>query len=159
MKPTIARCIPAVLASVPLILATSRAGAAPPTDACSLLTQAQVGTALGVPVDPGKAPVPKSCHWDQPGKAGAELLKLDVTITDQKAFDNRKGMRGRSTVTSVSGLGDDAFYYELASARLATLNVKKGNVVFVVRVWGGSKPVDEYKVKEKAVAGAILARL
>jgi hypothetical protein len=159
MKTTTTRCIPAALASVLLLLAPQRAVAAPPTEACSLLTQAQVSNALGVPVDPGKAPVPKSCHWDQPGKAGAGLLKLDVTITDQKAFDNRKGMRGPSTVTPVNGLGDDAFYYELASARLATLNVRKGTVVVVIRVWGGSTPVDEYKTKEKAVAGAILAKL
>lgn len=155
---TIARSIAAALASI-FLLASRPAAAAPPTDACSLLTQAQVTAAVGVPVDPGKAVVATACQWQQPGKTGANLLKLDVTIIKVEQFNAGKTMGGPATSTPVDGLGDDAYYSVLAAAKIATLRVKKGNVAFAIRVWGGVRPLDEAQAKEKAVAQAILSKL
>jgi len=40
-----------------------------------------------------------------------------------------------------------------------TLDVKKRSSAVVIRVDGGKKPVEEYQVKEKAVAQAIFPKL
>ena len=55
-------------------LSPSLALAAPPADACALLTQAQAGVALGGTVDAGKPLTSQTCHWNQQGKAGLFLV-------------------------------------------------------------------------------------
>jgi hypothetical protein len=80
------------------------------------LTEKEASTALGVPVDAGKPPFAgamKTCQWQQPGKAGAELFKLNVEIIDLNTFNLGKSLAagGRGVfATPVSGVGDDAYY-------------------------------------------------
>jgi hypothetical protein len=133
--------------------------AAPP-DPCALLTPAQASAALGGTVAAGKSLASKSCRWHQEGKAGAELLLLDVTLLPPDRFAHTKSVT-IGTVTNVGGLGDDAFYSTLKTGRttVTTLNIKKGDTAVVIRVSGGEKPVEEYQAKEKAVAQAILPKL
>jgi len=138
--------------------------AAPPSDACALVSQAQLNAALGVSVDSGKAIAGgKSCQWRQPPpKPGAEAFIVDVSIIDMHAFDIGKtaastaGARG-PTATPISGLGDDAYYYVLG--QITEIRLKKGNSFVGVRVSGGKKPISEYEAKEKAVAAAIVPKL
>jgi hypothetical protein len=65
------------------------------------------------------------------------------------------------TITSASGLGDEAFYSTLTQGHttLTTLNVRKGATAVVIRVSGGTKSAEEYQAKEKAVAVALLPKL
>jgi hypothetical protein len=125
-----------------------------------LLTQSQVGAALGGTVDAGKPLTSQTCHWGQQGTVGDALLKLDVTIITPDRFARMKAVTA-GTVTSVGGLGDDAFYATLKTANttLTTLNIKKGDAAVTIRVSGGSKPAEEYQAKEKAAAQALLPKL
>lgn len=132
--------------------------ATPPTDACSLLTQAQVSTALGVNVGPGQHLVgPTMCVWPSPGQSGPKSKRLSVALKDPGAFAYAKMPVGQGiTKTPVSGVGDDA----VSGSRpglTPILTVKKGDVVFVVTVDGF--PPDDASAKEKALALEVLSKL
>lgn len=142
------------------VFASATTLVAAPADPCALLNAAQASAALGGTVSEGKPVVGKVCQWQQQGKTGADLLKLDVTLITPDRFARMKSVTA-GTVTSVGGFGDDAYYSTLKTGRLAisTLNIKKGDAAVVIRVSGGTRPVEEYQAKEKAVAQAILPKL
>jgi len=134
--------------------------AAPPSDACSLVTAAQVSAALGVTVGDGKGSVPHECEWSQPG-AGVggkgvlvEILGPMGSKTPVDRFNTAKMPVPRIVKTPVSGLGDDAVFVETSGA---ALYVKKGDFVFQVRVHGF--PLEEIKAKEKTLAVEVMAKL
>jgi hypothetical protein len=158
MRTIVTQCA-AVIATL-FLLHPSRSAAAPPTDACALLTADQVGAALGGAVGPAKAIATGVCQWTQQGKAGDLLLKLDVTLVTPERFTRLKTVT-IGTVTNVSGLGDEAFYSTFTQGRttLTTLNVRKNASAVTIRVSGGTKPAEEYQAKEKAVAAALLPKL
>jgi hypothetical protein len=153
-----------VLMCFALIACGSRAYAAPPTDACSLLTPAQAGAVLGMTVGAGKSLGANQCFWSSTGNAFARqrvLLHLFGTVgtlTPAQQFDATKApVSARGIVkTSVSGIGDDAVYVE-RSERDTGLTVKKGNTVFTVTVYGF--PLDQIKAKEKTLALDVLKEL
>jgi len=134
--------------------------AAPPSDACSLVTAAQVSAALGVTVGDGKGSVPHECEWSQPG-AGVggkgvlvEILGPMGSMKPVDRFNTVKAPVPRIVKTPVSGLGDDAVYVETAGA---ALYVKKGDFVFEIRIHGF--PLEEIKAKEKTLAVDVMAKL
>jgi hypothetical protein len=143
-----------------LVLSRCTARAAPPTDACSLLTPAQVGAALGGSVGPGKALANGLCQWTQQGKPGDVLLKLDVNLITPEHYARLKAVT-LGSVTAAPGLGDEAFYSTFTQGRttLTSLNVKRGAAAVTIRVSGGAKPAEEYQAKEKAVAVALVPKL
>jgi len=155
---TILTCATATL--VMMMWQPSTGLGAAPTDACALLTSAQVGAALGGSVGPGKALTKDVCQWSQQGKPGDVLLKLDINVVTVDHFTRLKTVTA-GTVTNVGGLGDEAFYSTFTQGRttLTTLNIKKGNAAVVIRVSGGTKPAEEYQAKEKAVATAVVPKL
>jgi len=134
--------------------------AAPPADACALLTTGQVSAALGGAVGSPKALATGVCHWAQQGKPGDVLLNLDVNLITPEHFTRLKTVT-IGTVTEVSGLGDTAFYSTFTQGKttLTTLNIKKGTAAVTIRVSGGTKPAAEYQAKEKAVALALVSKL
>jgi hypothetical protein len=143
------------------------AHAAPPTDACSLLTPAQVSEALGVAVSVLKAADQSYCQWSQNGKEiggkGAFIFIVGPIgrLTPVERFNTIKTplpVKG-ITKTPVSGLGDDAVY-GTAGAAPPELTVKKGNFVFQIKVQGFPRnQVDQIEAKEKALALDVLAKL
>ena len=136
------------------------------TDACSLLTQAQVSAVLGVQVGPGEHIVPNNiamCGWSQPGHHGMSDKKVVLTLYTQLGtrtpvdrFNTAKTPIQGVTKTPVSGIGDEAFY-STASGLGTALVVRKGNTPFHVDVHGF--PVEQAKEKEKTLAGEILSKL
>jgi hypothetical protein len=122
--------------------APSPAAAAQPVnlasvDACSLLSQEEMTAAVGLPMSPGEhmpvpANFPKSpnfCMWLQLPPAGVRpqpplQMELKVTPFIAGQFELGKNIAGQDGVTSVSGLGDDAYYAQIGMMML--LNVKKG---------------------------------
>ena len=153
--------------------AAPSAPAAPPDNPCVLLTQDQVSAALGVTVGAPlrTSTILKTCTWVQ---AGAGLIggkSLQVILRTADDHDKDKALMKQAsampkededdatiTVTSVSDLGDDAFYTMLPGPR-ATLSVKKGNVAFNVAVQSSQIPVEKQKAIEKTLALQILAKL
>lgn len=161
-KSTIAVVFAAIFA---LALGTSRAAyAAPPTDACSLLTPAQVSAALGVAVGAGKQEGQLDCEWDQPGWTMVRGMRLLLhilgpvgSLTPAQRF-NTMPVRG-ITKTPLSGVGDDAVYV-IRGSSAPELTVKKGGSVFQIRIQGLPRnQVNQIEAKEKTLALEVLAKL
>ncbi len=128
-------------------------------DACTLLTQAQVGAALGVAVEPGKPIVasnPRICGWAPPGGPTITGKKLTVTLMTTKSFEAGKIPVEGIPKQPLSGVGDEAIYITTKGFGTA-LNVRKGNSAFQVRVGGFSE--QQEKDIEKTLAMQILAKM
>ena len=144
-----------------LLVGTSRPPRAtpptPPTDACALLTQAQVIAVLGVSVGPGQALMTKICKWSEPVRPGAPAKRVMVNLINPQAFVYAKTPVGNGIIkTEVSGIGEDAVYVS-APREPTTLTVKKSAAAFTVTVIGFSD--DQTKAKEKTLALDIIAKL
>lgn len=129
------------------------------TDPCSLLTPTQVAAVLGANVGAGKSLASTVCDWTVPNQpAGVSAKKVTVTLQKPLAFSYAKAPVNSKeiTKTAVTGIGDDAVYGTVAG-QAATLTVKKGDVVFVVRVNGF--PMDQLEDKEKTLAKEIVGKL
>ncbi len=155
--------IPAALCLAASLFAAG-SWAAPAQTACSLLTESEVSTQLGVPVNPGNGPFPKICQWREKAKPGAATLIADLNGPDIKLFDNTKSMAGftGSTVKPVKGLGDEAFYlYKKAGRNVSdVLWFRKGDQAFNVRIWGAKQISDaDREAKELAIAHVVLSKL
>ncbi|MGC1386837.1 MAG: hypothetical protein WA807_02395 [Steroidobacteraceae bacterium] len=136
------------------------ASATPAGDACALLTAAQAGAALGAPVGAGSYITPtskKTCTWNSTASDGGYVTLL---LQDVAGFEGGKQL-GQSaskdlSVTSISGVGDDAYY--LALGGQVDLIVKKGNVAFKVAVYT-HMTVESKEAKEKTLAQQVPAGL
>jgi hypothetical protein len=144
--------IPIFVAAVSVVslLGAPIACAAPPNP-CSLLTPAQVSAVLGVNVGDGQNRASTLCEWSVPGPSVPGAKKVTVTTQDPRAFESAKmQVGGGITKTPVSGIGDEAVYGTTPKLA-AVLTVKKGDVVFVVRVYGfpfdPGKPLEEVQAK------------
>jgi len=129
------------------------------SDACTLLTTAQVSAALGTTVEDGKRVIPSSsrvCGWAPPGGPQIDAKKLTLTLMTLQSFENGKRPANGIEKSPLSGVGDDAIYIVTAGFG-AALNVKKGSSAFQLRV-GGFKP-DQEKAIEKALALQVLTKM
>lgn len=129
-----------------LFCAAPTAFAAP--SPCTLLTPAQVNAALGVAAKPDPMGA-KGCTW----RAGAK--SMTVTIEPPKEFAGAKMPQRGVTKAPVTGVGDEAVSAVFGSQ--ASLTVRKGGTVFIVRVYGF--PLEQAKAKEKAAAVDVAAKL
>jgi hypothetical protein len=155
------------------VILTSLAGAASPEDACSLLTQAQVNTAVGVAVGAGKYVTPqyrKTCTWTaSDSTSGVKDVTLFVQAADayeggkalmQQAALMRAGQSKQSNrfdTASAAGIGEDA-YYTTMGYNYTALMVKKGNHAFKVAIYG-TLAVEKKKAAEKALGLEVASRL
>lgn len=133
--------------------------AAPPANPCTLLTSAQITSALGVPVGAGQGFMNKICKWSPatPEKGSAQPKKVMLTMLNAQHWSSTIMPVGNGIVkTHVSGLGDDAIYGTTPGLP-TVLDVKKGNVAFQVVVVGFSSA--ENQAKEKVLAQNVLAKL
>ena len=139
----------------------SSVSAATTADPCSLVTDTDVSTALGVPVTKAKLGSDAThCHWEQQGKRGTTVVDAHLLVESASTYDAAKGAMGASglvTKVPLKDLGDDAYY--LVSKRDAPLFVKKGTSAIRVAVDGKGWTADEIKTKEKALASVVLSKL
>lgn len=166
----------AALAVMFIALATTlaSAAAAPPNDACSLVTQAQVSAALGVSMDAGSHVTPtflRTCTWDPLGSSGSGVRALTLYIQSADQYEAGKQMLEQMgamakvekhenskppVITPLSGIGDDAFYLDMANTM--SLIAKKGNVSFKFVIYG-DLPVEKKKAAEKTLALEVVSKL
>lgn len=158
----------AVAAFLSAVLGSARVvQAAPPTDACSLLTSAKVNAVLGVSVGSGKETVPglsRSCTWSGPGDTiTGKSVRLEIlgplgSMTPVDRFEkNVKMPVDQIKRTPLSGVGDDAVY--LGGGNIPVrLYVRKGSSVIHVVVTGFSTD-DETMKLEKTLAQDALTKL
>ena len=147
-----------------LLLAGPPGALAAPGGPCSLLTAAQVSAVLGVSVGEGQPRLSTLCEWSEPGKSAPGSKKVTLTLQNPQAIAYAKTPvpGGGITKTPVSGVGDEAIFGTTANIA-AVLTVKKGDVVFVVRVYGfpidSGKPLEAVQAKEKTLALEIVSKL
>lgn len=140
--------------------------AAPPTDACSLLTPAQVTAVLGVSVAAGEKLAPGSaalCGWEVAGEKSLSRKRVVLSIYTQigsltpvERFNNAKfPMRGIQK-EPVSGVGDDAIFATTPGFGTGLI-FRKGDAAFDLRVYGF--PVAQVKANEKKLADCVIQKL
>ena len=151
-----------IIIAVILLVVPHAAPLAAAGDACTLLTQMQVTTALGAPVGAG-TPIsgPTSCQWAAKGKIAT--LTVNNTIAGKTAVERfsagkKSGLPGITT-EPVGGVGDDAYYVYFSNTTRAGLGlvVKKGNSAFEVRVYGFD--LDQAKPVAKTLAQDVAGKL
>jgi hypothetical protein len=161
VRPTLSFTL--VTCSLILFAATAipSVNAAPPSDACALLTEAQVNGVLGLPVGAGQHLTPNSpsaCVWgrEDPGskKVTVSIYTQNGSRTPVDRFNTAKMPVQGIAKTPVSGVGDDAVY---VTSLGTVLIFRKGDSVFDVRISGF--PLDQIKEKEKTLALGIIAKL
>jgi len=113
----------------------------PPTDPCSLLTQAQVSAVLGTNVDPAKRLTPTMCGWSAPNQPNStNAKKVALLISNERAFGFAKTpVVDSESAAPASGICDDAAYSfpkGNKSGSAIALYVKKGSSYFTVHVYG-----------------------
>lgn len=128
--------------------------AAPPTEACTVLTTAQVSSAMGTSVGDGTYIMPtfkKTCTWSisTGGSVTLQLQSLDF-------FNAGKGSLAAAERTPTSGVGDEAYYLGVGST--TGLVVRKGSGAFKVSVYSSNLSLDQRKAIEKALAQQALAK-
>lgn len=141
------------------------AGAAPDTDACLLVTQAQLSAALGVSMAAGTHTTPtyvKTCTWSPSGGATKSLKFVTLNLEAGDGYERAKNtmvqLKPKNTViTPVSGIGDDAYYIFFGST-ITNLMVKKGNVSFKLALYGETAP-EKAMAMEKTLALEIVGKL
>jgi hypothetical protein len=161
-----------------LMLFTCASAFAAGDDACSLLTQSQVSSVLGVSAGVGQHPsdemhLPpgdpavdrRTCTWYEGGKISSvgkpvSLIILGTmgSLTPVQRFNNAKAPIQGITKTPITGVGDDAFF--MVSQIRVTLHVKKGNSVFEIMVGGfPAEQIEQVKTMEKTLAQEVGAKL
>jgi hypothetical protein len=139
--------------------ATAPANAAPPDDACSLLTQAQVSVAVSVSVGAGayQGTYKKTCTWNAVSPATKSAKYVTLLLEGLDAYQAGKLAPVKTiVVTPISGIGDDAYY--LAVGPNVGIIVKKGNVAFKVAVYGDI-PIENKQAMEKTLAQQVVSKL
>ena len=133
------------------------------SDACAVLTPAQVGAVLGVPVGEGAHVTPtfvRTCTWNTSGSSAVKFATL--YLQPVAAYDGGKKMAGqmaaigRGAAMKPAAVGDDAYYF--VTGDQAGLLVKKGGVSFKVTVYA-KIPVEQKETMEMALAKEALAKL
>jgi hypothetical protein len=84
------------------------------------------------------------------------LLQLWVMPFAERIFEADKYRAGQENVTSVSGLGDDAYYAQIGP--MTILNVKKGSIEVQV-TWLGTTDHQTVMDAEKTIAAQVLLEL
>jgi len=116
-------------------------------DACSLITEAEAGTALGRDPGPGQSASPSHCIYG----AGSASINVVLQRGGKVAFDNlRAAMDGRAV--DVPGVGDGAF--GVFAGTIATVEFYKGDSLVAVNLVLGGATVAP---KNQAIALARIA--
>ena len=133
------------------------------TDACTLLTPAQVAAAVGGAVSDGTHVTPtfvKTCTWTPSGKSRLGSVTLNLQTA---AFYDGGKRQAAMAAAAVQGsgikpasVGDDAYYF--VTGDQAALFVKKGAVSFKVAVYA-KIPAEEKEAMELKLAKEVVAKL
>jgi len=131
------------------------------TDACTLLTTAQVSAAVGFSVSGGTHVTPtfvRTCTWTGSNSSGAQFVTLNLQTGT--FFDGAKRQANLATAAGAgvkaAGVGDDSYY--LVEGTQVALWVKKGSNAFKVAVYK-QIPVDQKEGMELTLAKEVVPKL
>ena len=133
------------------------------TDACTLLTPAQVGAAVGVSVSAGEHVTPtfvRTCTWSPSGSSPVKAVTLNLQTAavydGGKRTANQMAAMGKGGAVKAASVGEDAYYF-VAGDQVGLL-VKKGGTSFKVAVYA-KLPVAKKEAIELTLAKQVLAKL
>lgn len=136
------------------LMSSGAAFAAQPTEACTVLTAADVSSALGASVGEGTYIMPtfkKTCTWNiQTG--GSVTLNLQSL----QFYNAGKGSMASAERTSASGVGDEAYF--LGVGPTTGLMVKKGTGAFKVSVYSRDLSLEQRKAIEMKLAQMVVGK-
>ncbi|MFZ1992249.1 MAG: hypothetical protein WAW96_21040 [Alphaproteobacteria bacterium] len=148
-------------ASFLLCAAAMPSAAKAETDACTLLTPAQVSAAVGFTVSAGTHVTPTfvaTCTWTGSNSSGVQFVTLHLQAAT--FYDGAKKqasmMTAAGAVVKSAGAGDDSYYF--VEGPQVTLQVKKGNNSIKVAVYK-QIPVDQKETMELTLAKEVLPKL
>jgi len=131
------------------------------TDACALLTAAQVSAAVGFPVAEGAHVTPtflKTCTWTGSNSTGVQAVTLNLQTAT--FFDGAKRQANMMAAAGAgmrsAGIGDDSYY--LVEGTQVMLWVKKGSSSFKVAIYK-QIPVDQKEEMELTLAKEVVPKL
>jgi hypothetical protein len=134
------------------------------TDACTLLTPAQVGAVVGGAVSDGTHVTPtfvKTCTWTPSGKS--KVVAVTLNLQTAASYDGGKrqvtmviAAGAKGTEIKPASVGDDAYYF--VTGDQAGLLVKKGAVSFKVAVYAKIS-LEEKEAMELKLAKEVVAKL
>jgi hypothetical protein len=158
MKTTVAGIAFGVLAASTFLF---QSHAAAETDACSLVTPAQVSAAVGFQVGDGKHVTPtfvKTCSWAGPAGGGVQTVTLNLQTG--AFFDGAKkqaaAMLAAGAAVKSAGVGDDSYFYVLGPQ--VDLWVKKGSNACKITLYK-QIPVEQKQALELSLAKQVVAKL
>jgi len=158
MKTTVAGIAFGVLAAA---IFSFHSHAAAETDACSLVTAAQVSAAVGFQVEDGKHVTPtfvKTCSWT--GTAGGGVQTVTLNLQTGAFFDGAKKqaavMVAAGAAVKSAGVGDDSYFYVLGTQ--VDLWVKKGANACKITIYK-QIPVEQKQAIELSLAKQVVAKL
>jgi hypothetical protein len=135
--------------------------AVPVTDACAVLTPAEISAVIGVPIDPGNHNVASSiimCSWSMTGATGETAVKVVLNFTKLDYFQKEKTPTNpRVTVAPTTGIGDEAYYVTTEFG--TSLFIRKGNTAIGFSIHDKTLPANQLLAKEKALGLKAAARL
>ena len=141
------------------VLLVSRASAQ--SDACTLLTAAEVSQTLGVTVRQG-VHIPElskiTCGWSVSDPPKIDEPKVVVSIKTVDSFNTGKTPVPNIQKAPVSGVGDEA-YSATVPPFGTTLSVRKGKTAFSVSVRGTKLKLEQVQELEKKLATVVLGRI
>jgi hypothetical protein len=124
------------------------------SDACSLLTSAQVSSAVGAQVGAGAHVMPTfkaTCTWTAPGKI--------VTLMTETTSAYQSGKTPISPVMQIvpaPGIGDDAYY--VVENTIVMLFTRKGTVAFKTSIYS-KLPIATLESMESKLAQQVASEL
>ncbi len=133
------------------------------TDACTVLTPAQIGSAVGVSVKSGEHVTPsyvKTCTWNAASSSAVKFVTLYLQTA--ASYDGGKRMASQMAAAAKgassksAAVGDDGYYFVVGDQ--VGLLVKKGSIAFKVAVYA-TLPVDKKEAMELTLAKEALAKL
>jgi len=131
------------------------------TDACALLSPAQVSAAAGFQVGDGKHVTPtfvKTCTWQGAGGSGVQVVTLNLQTA--AFFDGAKKQAGlmaaAGAATKSAGVGDDSYYY--VAGPQVDLWVKKGSSACKITVYKQIS-VEQKQAIELSLAKQVVPKL
>ena len=149
-----------VLGALMLGIAAS-ARAARSADPCSLLSEAQVGAALGAPVMRVNIGSDAThCHWQQQGSHGETIVDAGLMLEAAKTYDAAKPMMGMSGKVTQHRSQRRRRRCLLFGGRARHAPVcQEGGQALRIAVAGKGWSATEIKAKEQALAVALLGKL
>ncbi len=145
---------PAFASLLVLAPGSSTVNAQSSSDACSLLTPAQVSAAVGAQVGAGVYMTPTfkgTCNWTAPGKI--------VTLMIESVDTFQSGKTPVSPIMQVvpaPGIGDDAYY--VVESTIVMLYTKKGTTAFKTSIYT-KLPIATLESMESTLAQQVASEL